>query len=320
MLSLAEFKQVVDKLPAHVRIDFSGMAEPWLNPDATAMAVHAFELGRKVAIYTTLQGMPPADAAMLIARYADRISWEMPWVIHLPDDEGNMTGWKPTAAYLEALSHFVALQRDHAPPGFRFMTMSRNGAVAEALRPVFGQMLDKFVGISRVENLDRADFSPGALLQHARHEGALLCGSTPYFDHNTMLPNGDVVLCCMDYGREHVLGNLLRQSYAELFTGEGMAQIRTRAMAIDEGNLICRRCHNVVCLNQNGGTHWQVQQHGMWTVRLQAASQQPDEPQPAEQPTPEPVLAEPEPALAEPEAAPQVRSVWARLLRRHPVH
>ena len=35
--SLDDYKTVLGKVPKHVRIDFSGMAEPWANPDATAM-------------------------------------------------------------------------------------------------------------------------------------------------------------------------------------------------------------------------------------------------------------------------------------------
>jgi len=264
-LSLDEFKLVVAKLPAQVRVDFSGMAEPWLNPNATAMAVHAFELGRKVAIYTTLQGLPVDQAVMLIERFGSRISWETPWVIHLPDRHGNMTGWKPSAAYLATLARFVTLRRERAPPGLMFMTMSPDGDVADALRPILAERLDPFVGISRAENLDRAEFSPGHLVRQVRHDTALLCGSTPFFDHNTMLPNGDVVLCCMDYARRHVLGNLFRQSYAELFVGAEMAAVRARAMAIDDGALICRHCHNAVCLTQGNGTHWRVQGDAMWT-------------------------------------------------------
>jgi hypothetical protein len=274
-LSLQEFTLVEAKLPARVRIDFSGMAEPWLNPDATAMAVHAFERGRKVAIYTTLQGMPPDDAAMLIERFAPRISPETPWVIHLPDRHGNMTGWRSSPAYLQTLSRFVALRRERAPNGLSFMTMSPDGAVAEALLPVLGESLPGFVAITRVENLDRGEFSPGELMRRVRHEGALLCGSTPFFDHNTMLPNGDVVLCCMDYGREHVLGNLFRQSYADLFADTEMTAIRTRAMAVDAGALICRRCHNAVRLDQEEGTHWRPQQDAVWTRRQEKAEPPP---------------------------------------------
>src|SRR5580658_4188911 len=36
-MSLDDFKTILSKIPNHVRIDFSGMAEPWTNPDATAI-------------------------------------------------------------------------------------------------------------------------------------------------------------------------------------------------------------------------------------------------------------------------------------------
>ncbi|MER9007171.1 SPASM domain-containing protein [Mesorhizobium sp. M0862] len=36
---------------------------------------------------------------------------------------------------------------------------------------------------------------------------------------NVLLPNGDVTLCCTDFERRHVLGNLLRDEYADLFEG-----------------------------------------------------------------------------------------------------
>ncbi len=267
-LSLADFVHVVDKLPAHVRLDFSGMAEPWLNRQATDMVVHAFEHERKVAIYTTLQGMSPKDAAMLIERFGDQVSPETPWVIHLPDGDGNMTGWKTSEAYRVTLLRFLAfqqrLQGQHRP-GLTLMTMSADGAVAEALRDLVPERLAPFVGVSRVENLDRADFTPSALLARVRHAGAVMCASTPFFDHNTMLPNGDVLLCCMDYGQDHILGNLLRQSYQEILGGPAMGAIRLRSMASASGKLICRSCHNAVGLSQNGGTHWTLSGPTMWT-------------------------------------------------------
>ncbi len=276
MLSLENFRRVLGRVPAHVRIDFSGMAEPWLNPEATAMAVDAFEAGRRVALYSTLQGMSPDDAALLIGRYAGRISAETPWVIHLPDEDGAMTGWRISDAYRRTLGRFVALRRDHAPAGLTFMTMSASGRVAAPLQSLVGEVLDSFTAISRAENLDRQDFSPGRLLASVQHRDALLCGSTPFFDHNTMLPNGDVLLCCMDYGRRHVLGNLLQQDYAALFQGPAMAALRVRAMTPDDsGELICRSCHNAVCLTQGGETHWQMQAGAQWTARRDAMARNP---------------------------------------------
>ena len=118
-LTLDGFRGVLDKLPAHVRIDFSGMAEPWLNPAATAMAAYAFGQGRRVALYTTLQGMTPDDAAELIARFGDRITPETPWVIHLPDGDGQMTGWRPSEAYRATLQRFLAFAPRTAAFGLR---------------------------------------------------------------------------------------------------------------------------------------------------------------------------------------------------------
>ncbi len=282
-LSLIDFIHVLDKLPRHVRVDFSGMSEPWLNPHATAMAVYAFECERQVAIYTTLQGMAPDDAVLLIEGFGDRISPETPWVLHLPDGDGHMTGWRPSESYRATLAHFLAFQRRRPRPGLSLMTMSADGAVAEPLRDLVPERLTPFVGISRVENLDRAVFTPSALLAQVRHTAAVMCASTPFFDHNTMLPNGDVLLCCMDYGQGHVLGNLLRQSYEEIHAGPAMGAVRVRAMAASDGPLICRRCHNAVGLDrtigagqtggvgesrgtsQAGATHWTMFGPTMWT-------------------------------------------------------
>lgn len=267
-LSLGDFMRVVAKLPRHIRIDFSGMSEPWLNPDATNMVTHAFEQFRNVAIYTTLQGLSPDAAALLIDRFGSRVTPETPWVVHLPDAEGNMTGWKSSPAYRATLHRFIEFQRDHAPAGLSFMTMSADGAVAEPIRDLLPEPLAAFQGVSRVENLDRGDFSPAALLRPVRHDGAVLCRSTPFFDHNAMLPNGDVLLCCMDYGRAHVLGNLLRQSWEEIHAGPAMGAIRVQAMtptASDE--LICRRCHNAVCLGKGAETHWHLGGPTMWIDR-----------------------------------------------------
>ena len=47
-LSLETFATVLDKVPEHVQLDFSGMSEPWANPDATRMVELALQRGRRV--------------------------------------------------------------------------------------------------------------------------------------------------------------------------------------------------------------------------------------------------------------------------------
>jgi hypothetical protein len=65
-------------------------------------------------------------------------------------------------------------------------------------------------------------------------EKQMTCGCLEKMYHNVMLPNGDVSLCCMDYGLKHILGNLYEQDYEEI---------------IPENNQcfeLCRLCENAV--------------------------------------------------------------------------
>lgn len=245
LLSFENFAGVLEKVPKHVRIDFSGMSEPWLNPDATRMVRHAYAAGRKVAIYTTLEGLKADDAKDLLERFADRIAPATPWVIHLPDDEKNMAGWKVSDSYLATLATFVHFKRRHPRSSLRFMTMSSSGRVAKEIQPVLRGRLKRFIGISRAENLRRNEFSSQALVKKIEHTSAVVCKSTPFFDHNCLLPNGDVVLCCMDYSLECVIGNLFSQSYEEIFRSKPIADVRLRAMTpCSDPSFICKRCDN----------------------------------------------------------------------------
>src|SRR5580658_2450160 len=93
-MSLEDFKSILSKIPNHVRIDFSGMAEPWANPDATAMLRHTLSLGYSVAVYTTLYDMTPEDGSAVVEmlrQHAPRIEV---LCLHLPDRNGNMRGWR----------------------------------------------------------------------------------------------------------------------------------------------------------------------------------------------------------------------------------
>jgi len=74
--------------------------------------------------------------------------------------------------------------------------------------------------------------------------GKIICKSNS-LHNNVLIPNGDVHLCCMDYGLEAKVGNLLENDYDYLHNGEGMKYITDR-MTDDslDGDIICRRCEN----------------------------------------------------------------------------
>ena len=145
-----DFDVVLAKLPAHVRIDFSGFVEPWLNPDCTAMLENALRRGFSVAVYTTLQGMnDPERVCTLLTQYAHQVEIVC---LHLPDEVGNMTGHKDDDAWRHALRCFLILRGLDTFKRFELMTMDASGATPVV--PV-GRLL-AFVGVDRAGALDRS--------------------------------------------------------------------------------------------------------------------------------------------------------------------
>jgi hypothetical protein len=65
------------------------------------------------------------------------------------------------------------------------------------------------------------------------------------FDNNTLLPNGDVTLCSMDYGLTCILGNLTRMDYDSLFTSDEFKKIYNKMKSYDD-DIICRHCNQAI--------------------------------------------------------------------------
>lgn len=226
-LSLDNFKAIVAKLPAYVRIDFSGMSEPWASRLATDMLEHALTEKRNVAVYTTLQGMrDPGRVADLLRRYASQVEAV---VVHLPDARGNMRGFKDSDQYRLALAVFRGIK------GARFMTMAETS--------VAGSADMKWQPLTRAGNLDLQAIEGQSIDVGPAHRTPVTCSFTPFYDQNVLLPNGDVVLCCMDYSVKHKLGNLLEDDYFDLFSSPALGKLQAENMQFgDSGGSLCRKC------------------------------------------------------------------------------
>jgi hypothetical protein len=67
----------------------------------------------------------------------------------------------------------------------------------------------------------------------------MTCGCDERLYHNIMLPNGDVSLCCMDYGLEEITGNLFEQDYNDVIPDPY------------EVFKLCNKCENAIDVNSN---------------------------------------------------------------------
>ena len=57
------------------------------------------------------------------------------------------------------------------------------------------------------------------------------------FDHNVVLPNGEVYLCCQDYGLKHCIGNLFETHFNRLNREDYMMLSNEY-----DSDIICRKC------------------------------------------------------------------------------
>lgn len=218
------FKKCLETVPKDVEIMFAGMAEPFLNPWAADMVLHAHEKGHAVSIYTTTVGLAPERVDRL-----RKIPFKS-FCIHLPDAEGQMK-LKPNEPYLAGLRACVDCIAN------RHYTCV--GTVPEAVRAVIGDQLvnDDTKGlISRAGNLPH--------LAIPRKTGRLK--ALPCLRHSVLLPNGDCALCCCDYSLKSIIGNLEKTPYPQLFEGAEFKRV-LRGLDDEQEDIICRNCEIAEC-------------------------------------------------------------------------
>jgi wyosine [tRNA(Phe)-imidazoG37] synthetase (radical SAM superfamily) len=125
------------------------------------------------------------------------------------------------------------------------------GTGDEAHREDFAALEERFAGsrftVKSYEVMDRAGY-----LQIGNsvppHDGRSLCGcdnvgSRP-LQHLHITPHGRCVLCCEDYDEKYVVGDLTRQTVAEVLEGPALALMRRWIYGIEKApdDFICNRC------------------------------------------------------------------------------
>ena len=53
---------------------------------------------------------------------------------------------------------------------------------------------------------------------------------------------GRVILCCMDWGNEHILGDVNSETITKIFNGEKYKAIRERMKSSNDKKFLCNRC------------------------------------------------------------------------------
>lgn len=218
-MSLSDFVAFLSTIPSFVDVVFAGMAEPFLNPEATDMIEHAYNKGHKISVYTTGSGVKMQDIERL-----KNINYHH-FCLHLPDCDGLMN-LNITDEYLSVLKELDKIKKSAMCIG--------------TLHPKVKETL----GYDVPDGKDGLYSRGGTLkeLMIPRKSGELFCSScTEELNHNVLMPNGDVVLCCMDYNQKHVIGNLKEIKYEEIFKSNEYLRVR-QGLKDESIDILCRTC------------------------------------------------------------------------------
>jgi len=205
IMSFETFKKCIDKVPTDSEIHFTGMAEPFLNPDCMKMIDYAFKKGHEIVLSTTLVGLKDVSAL-------EKIPFKS-FVVHLPSSDTKIL---IDENYLKTLKELSESK------------IKATYIYHKNLHPKINLPAIKSLLNSRAGNLNGGP---------RKRWGEIRCKRT----QPVLLPNGDVVLCCMDYGLKHILGNLLRDSYNDLFFGSEYQKI-LKAWKDPQIDILCRHC------------------------------------------------------------------------------
>lgn len=241
------FKKCIDKLPLDIWIDFSGFVEPSLNPELSKFILYAHSKGFKIRLYTTGEKINRA--------FVDEVK-HVPFVVvvwHVPDNQGIL---KATVNNEYCASMNYLCENINSPMYAHcfgeihpiIQTWKNNNAFRHRGQSIYiePKKLTNEHLITRASTT--RDTSLVQLQKPQRKVGNIVCKPIWHkhgnrINHNVLLYNGLVVLCCCGYSLNHKLGNLADDltSYDDLFSSAEYNRVLS-GWNDDSIEIDCRYC------------------------------------------------------------------------------
>ncbi|MGR3219523.1 MAG: SPASM domain-containing protein [Candidatus Anammoxibacter sp.] len=226
-MSFDTFKTCVDKLPNDSEIFFSGFVEPFLNGECMRMLDYAVSINLKVNMFTTTVGIREEDFKVL-----KRVKFER-FIVHLPDNRG-LTTIKPDNHYFQTMDKLI-----ETIPNIFFMFTCGHAIGDEIHHEVNKYFKKKNLYIYRHKMHSRCGLVDVDGTKLNRINGRLK--ECYRLKVNILLPNGDVVLCCMDFDQKYIIGNLLRDDHKSLYESDKYKKV-LEGVVDNTSEILCRYC------------------------------------------------------------------------------
>lgn len=230
-LNFSEYKQLINTVPPDVEIAFCGMSEPLLHTEFEPIARYTLNKGHKISCFTTL----PSTFTQNVNFFLKNNIWNRRCV-HIIDE---FMSSKIDELYLKNIENYFSVidKNDRQVNTISILTKNVDSRINDLLEKYGIKHLPYYeIPYMRIKAPIPRFTNP---IISQRLKGAIYC-SQGHDKIQHLLPNGDVVLCCMDIEKKHLLGNLYINTYNSIFNS-------VQYNFVKEGfnkdlNTICRTC------------------------------------------------------------------------------
>jgi len=232
-LSVENYKILIDKIPSSTIIGFIGMSEPLLHRDFESIVKYTYEKGHKLVCFTTL----PEKYTNNIEVFLNSSYW-FNRSVHIRDEF--MSYKNISKDYLKHLNEFLKQLKNKSSENKDTVTVLTKNVDTKIVDLFNRNNVSDLVHYTEPFKRINTPIHYKSPLLPKKLSGKIKCKH----DHHRiqhLLPDGDVVLCCMDVEKHHVLGNLYNMSYDELYSGEIYKNI-LKGFNDETVNSICREC------------------------------------------------------------------------------
>ncbi|MCI8945904.1 MAG: hypothetical protein HFI91_02440 [Lachnospiraceae bacterium] len=233
IMTIENFEITLKHTPEDCIIDFSGMTEPFNNPDCLEMIRMACDAGRKVYLFTTLAEVDETIVDELIKLPVYYMT------LHVADRCGY--AYIPTTEiYYRNVQKVLSAKKIDGRPFVDFLNAQTDPdeKIVEIVRDKYEIMcsVQNRAGNVKDDDAQHRDkvIAPGTKIK------CCFCGDD--LSNSVVLPDGTLLICNMDYGMQHVLGNLYEEDYD---TVRSKGELQRVLKEMDRGtdmNLLCRSC------------------------------------------------------------------------------
>jgi radical SAM protein with 4Fe4S-binding SPASM domain len=223
-------KEVILKIPKEVGIVFAGMSEPLLYKDLHEVAQFLVDCGYKLIIATTL---PDSFKNNLESFFYENL-----WTyrhLHLRDEFMKLP---ITDSYLQNVERFLQQYKDKDKCGLSVLTKNLDPRLMELLKKYNKNESHIFITPS-LRGMSKVKFKTPIFISKLK-TGKIYC-SHNHDKIQHLLPDGTVLLCSMDINKNHILGNLFKQSFLDIIESNEYKHV-LNAFNDDSLKSICRFC------------------------------------------------------------------------------